>query len=94
MFLDLFNTPTYRPVLEAHGRGALPDKLHALSKAGRWGDMAAVIPNEIVETIGVCGAPDEVAAKLHERFDGVADRIGIMGSTPPDVLTELMRELN
>ncbi len=88
------STPAYRPVLEAHGWGALQDELNALSKAGRWGDMAAVIPDEVVETISVCGAPDEVAARLHERFDGIVDRIGITGSTPPDVLTGLMRELN
>jgi probable F420-dependent oxidoreductase len=70
------STPSYRPVLDAHGWGDLHVELNVLSKQGRWMDMIALIDDEVLNTIAVCGAPDQVARKLIERFDGVADRVG------------------
>ncbi len=69
------STPSYRPVLEAHGWGDLHVELNALSKQGRWVDMIGLIDDEILNTIAVCGTPAAVAAQLTRRFDGVADRV-------------------
>ncbi len=69
------STPSYRPVLDAHGWGDLHVELNALSKQGRWVDMIGLIDDDVMHTIAVCGTPDEVAAQLARRFEGVADRV-------------------
>ena len=69
------STPSYRPVLDAHGWGDLHVELNVLSKQGRWLDMIGLIDDDILQTIAVCGTPDEVGAKLVRRFDGVAERV-------------------
>ncbi|CAB4882574.1 unannotated protein [freshwater metagenome] len=69
------STPSYRPVLDAHGWGDLHLELNALSKQGRWLDMIGLIDDDILHTIAVCGTPAEVGAELVRRFDGVSDRV-------------------
>ena len=69
------STPSYRPVLDAHGWGDLHVELNVLSKQGRWLDMIGLIDDDILQTIAVCGTPDEVGANLVRRFDGVAERV-------------------
>ncbi len=64
------STPAYRPVLDAEGRGDLQPRLRALSLEGRWGDMAALIDDELLEAIVLRGDPDTVAHRLRSRFDG------------------------
>jgi len=68
------STPAYRPVLDVHGWGDLQPELNALSKRGEWGLMAGLITDEMIETIGVYGTPDVVAAETMKRF-GDCDRI-------------------
>ena len=70
------STPSYRPVLDAHGWGDLHVELNMLSKQGRWLDMIGLIDDEVLNTIAVCGTPEQVGRRLIERFDGVADRVG------------------
>ena len=84
------STPSYRPVLDAHGWGDLHLELNALSKQGRWGEMIGLIDDEVLTTIAVCGTPDEVAAKLHARFAGVADRVAFYMpfAAPTDLVAE------
>src|SRR5262249_46289297 len=43
------STPAYAPVLDVHGYGELHADLNRLSKAGRWADMAELIPDDFVE---------------------------------------------
>ncbi|MCU1396058.1 MAG: hypothetical protein JWM34_4486 [Ilumatobacteraceae bacterium] len=69
------STPSYAPVLRAHGWGDLHVELNALSKQGRWVDMIGLIDDEVMHTIAVCGTPSEVAEQLRRRFDGVSDRV-------------------
>jgi probable F420-dependent oxidoreductase len=71
------STPAYRPVLELHGWGHLQDELNALSKAGRWDDMAALIDEEMLAVFAVVAAPEEVARLLAERYGDVIDRISL-----------------
>ncbi|MTD55470.1 TIGR03617 family F420-dependent LLM class oxidoreductase [Amycolatopsis pithecellobii] len=90
------STLAYRPVLELHGWGALQDELHPLSKQGRWDEMTALVPDEVVRTMSVVGSTAEVAKGLRSRFDGLADRLNfyIPGDVPPptryaDLIAEL-----
>ncbi|MGV0791563.1 TIGR03617 family F420-dependent LLM class oxidoreductase [Mycolicibacterium sp. XJ1819] len=69
------STPAYRPVLDAHGWGELQPELNALSKQGRWDDMAGLIDDEVLHTIAACGTPAEVAAHIRDRVAGVSERI-------------------
>jgi probable F420-dependent oxidoreductase len=68
------STPAYRPVLEVHGWGELQTELNTLSKRGEWAQMATLITDEMIETIGVWGTPDQVATEIAQRF-GDCDRV-------------------
>ena len=86
------STPSYRPVLDAHGWGDLHVELNALSKLGRWLDMIGLIDDEILHTIAVCGTPAEVAEQLVRRFDGVADRVAFYMpyAAPTDLIAAIV----
>ena len=89
------STPAYRPVLDAHGWGDLQPELNAMSKQGRWQEMATLIDDEILHTIAACGTPSEVAAHIRDRVDGVSDRICLYqpGPIEVDALAEIVDEL-
>lgn len=69
------STPAYRRVLDVHGWGDLQTELNALSKQGRWKDMAGLIDDETLRTFAVCGEPEDIPARLVERYAGSCDRI-------------------
>ena len=69
------STPAYRPVLDVHGWGDLQPELNAMSKQGRWQEMATLIDDEILHTIAACGSPADVAAHIRDRVAGISDRI-------------------
>jgi probable F420-dependent oxidoreductase len=69
------STPAYRPVLEVEGRADLQPELNALSKQGEWSAMAERVDDALVEAIAVLGTPEQCAAQIARRFDGVADRV-------------------
>jgi len=71
------STAAYRRVLDTHGWGDLGMRLHRLSTsagAGKWAEMAALIPGEMLERFAVIGEPDAVAAELVRRYRGLLDR--------------------
>ena len=37
--------------------------------------MVELVSADMVDTLAVQGTPEECAAELHRRFDGVADRV-------------------
>ncbi len=69
------STPAYRGVLECHGWGELQTELNTLSKQGEWDAMGERITDEILEEFAVVAPPDQVAARLKDRFGGLIDRI-------------------
>ena len=69
------STPSYPGVLEAVGRGDLHERLHELSRAGRWADMAALVDDELLDVFAVRGPADELATRLEERWGGRLDRV-------------------
>lgn len=76
------STPAYKPVLAAHGWEDLQPELNAMSKQGRWQEMAGLIDDEILHTLAGCGSPAEIAAYVRDRIDGVADRVFLYQPTP------------
>jgi probable F420-dependent oxidoreductase len=86
------STPSYRVTLQAHGWQDLQEELNRLSKAGRWDEMAGLIPDDLFEAVCVIGTPPEVARLLRSRYHGIADRVAV--SLPyhpaPGVVEELL----
>lgn len=69
------STKAYRGVLDAHGWGETADRLRVLAREKRWKEMPPLITDEMVETIGVIGEPDEIRPMLQERYGAIVDRI-------------------
>ena len=76
------STPAYRSVLELYSAGDLSDRLREMSRAGQWGAMTALIPDDLLREFSVEAPAGELAAALHTRFDGVLDRILVYAPYP------------
>jgi hypothetical protein len=57
--------------------------------------MGSLIDDEILEAFAVVAPLDEVAEKIHERCDGVIDRVlvGFPSSVPDDTVSAVLQEL-
>jgi probable F420-dependent oxidoreductase len=76
------STPAYRSVLELYGAGDLAGRLRAMSRAGEWDAMTDLIPDDLLREFSVEALAGSLAGALHERFDGVLDRIMIYAPYP------------
>jgi probable F420-dependent oxidoreductase len=79
------STPAYRPVLELHGWDTLGDELHALSvgrREDKWTAMRDLIDDEVLDTFAVVADPDDLSARVRERYSGLVDRFSVYASYP------------
>ncbi|MEX2279800.1 MAG: TIGR03617 family F420-dependent LLM class oxidoreductase [Acidimicrobiia bacterium] len=78
------STPSYRIVLETHGWD-FAGELNAMSKRGEWKSMGALIPDEVVETVGIVAEPDRVGSAIKDRYGDRIARIGYytLDGAPP-----------
>ena len=79
------STPDYKVVLDAHGQGGLQPELNALTKRGGWAEMAALVPDELLEQVAICAPLDQVAARVRERCGEFADRVSLVAYTLRDL---------
>ena len=88
-------TPAYRGVLELHGWGELQSELNAMTKAGRWTEMGAVIDDEVLNTFAIVAEPDDVAAEVLKRYGDVFTRLHLYLKTEldRDVVSRIRQEL-
>lgn len=87
-------TVAYKPVLEVHGWGELQDELIALNRQHRTAEMAALITDEMVETIAIVGTPEQAVQKMKTRFGGLIARTGFHApDVEDDELTALLASL-
>lgn len=70
------STPSYVPVLEAHGWEAIHEQLNVLSRKGQWVEMAALITDEMLHEFAVVATRDQLAQRVRERYEGLLDRVG------------------
>ena len=80
------STPAYRPVLDAEGHGDLQPELRALTREGRWAEMAGLIDDDVLSSIVVRGDAASVAAQLRERYGDEVTRVAV---TVPHAIDEV-----
>lgn len=77
-------TPAYLPVFELHGYADLHPELQALARQDRWAEMAALVDDDLIETIAVVGEPHEIAPKVRARLDGISGSVSLVNNRAPD----------
>jgi probable F420-dependent oxidoreductase len=87
------STPSYRPVLDLHGWGRVGEELGSLAARGKWAEMPQLITDEILETFVIIGSWDDIADKLHAKYGGLLDRVGLYRPFVPGVEDEQWRQL-
>ena len=81
----MYSTPAYRPTLDLYGWGDLGDELRALVRGGRLDELAAAVPDELLDALVPTAPYGELAAVLLERFGPFADGIVLaMPAAAPD----------
>lgn len=71
------STRTYFPVFEVHGWASVGEELHRLSLTNGWAEMPKLITDEMAEAFTVIAPYAELPAKLHARYAGIADSLGL-----------------
>jgi hypothetical protein len=89
------STRSYHGVLESHGAEDLGHKLHDMSKTGRWSEMAAEIPDDLLHQFVAVAPYDRLAGAIATRFGGITDSITIdlPSSMPAGQKAELLADL-
>jgi probable F420-dependent oxidoreductase len=91
------STPAYFPVLAVHGLEELGHKLHAMTRQGKWSEMAAEIPDDVVHLFAAIGRYDQIANAITDRFGGLTDALNtrpnpeLPGHLPPDLVQDIRR---
>ena len=69
------STPAYRLIAELHG---WQDEAQALSQAarnGEWGKMPAMITDDMMETLVLCGTWSELPGMIRTKYGDLLDRV-------------------
>ena len=69
------STLAYRPVLEHHGWGGLREELRELVRQERWNELAAVVPDEVLDEFCTAVPYAGLAAALAERYAGLVTTV-------------------
>jgi len=91
-------TPGYWGVLEMHGLGDLGRELNQMSKQGKWNELAARVPDDVVHLFAAVGTHKEITKRIEARFGGLSDAINLRadstgggGDIPPDLIQDIKR---
>jgi probable F420-dependent oxidoreductase len=71
------STPAYRGVFDLHGVGDLGVKLTEMSKQGRWDQMAAQVPDDVLDLFVARATYDDLPAAIEKRYGGIVDTVSI-----------------
>ncbi len=71
------STPSYRPVMQLHGWGAVADKLSAHAARSEWEAMPALLSDEMLEAFCLVTNEADLAVALQDRYRGLADRLSV-----------------
>ena len=91
------STPAYAAPLAAHGLEGLAEELNRLSRAQRWSEMPGLIDDAVLERYAIVADHNHVAARLIERYAGLATRlefsIPVTGPAAAERLQDIVRTL-
>ncbi len=89
------STPAYKPPMDSVGYGDLQPRLNALSKEGKWDELATYIDDDFIDAFTTRGKPDEIAGKLKAKYGKHADRLSIYApyAAPDAMWKKIVTEL-
>ena len=91
------STRTYFPVLECHGFEDIGRQLHRLSLEGKWEEMGALVPDEMLDAFAIIGEYDEIPGMFKERYGGLVNEMHFSIQTTNDAehaqLRRIVRQL-
>lgn len=89
------STRAYWDVLRLHDMIELGEKINPYPRQNRWDEMAALIPDDIIDLFAVVADYGSIAKKLEARYRGLADTISlpIQPDDDPDQLAETVRAI-
>jgi probable F420-dependent oxidoreductase len=71
------STPSYRPVMALHGWQDTAESLSALAARGQWGEMPALISDEMLAEFAVQASPEQLPTALAQRYRGLVGRLSL-----------------
>jgi probable F420-dependent oxidoreductase len=81
------STPSYRPFLAWHGFEALGRELSGLARSGRFAEMAAQVPDALLDAVAVSSAPAGLGEAVRARYAGdLVQRVYPYATMPADDL--------
>jgi len=83
------STPSYSAVFDLHGWTEVRQTLSQMASRKQWGDMPALVSDEMVETFAIAAAPEEVGRAALARYQGLVDRITFYLPYQPGQLTSM-----
>lgn len=75
------STRAYWHVLRVHGLEDLGERLRPYPAAGRWQEMAALIPDDVLQLFAMVGTYDTIAEQIEARYGGLSDALSLF--VPP-----------
>jgi probable F420-dependent oxidoreductase len=91
------STQAYWPVLALHGLEDLGHKLNAMTRQGKWTEMAKEVPDDVVNLFAAVGRYDQIVKAIEERFGGLTDALNARanpkqpGRLPIDLVQDIRR---
>lgn len=71
----LYSTPAYWPTLRLYGWQEVGERLHRLTREGRWHDLRGAVSDEMLAALVPQGRYDEIAARVATPYGGIVRRI-------------------
>jgi probable F420-dependent oxidoreductase len=85
------STPSYRVILDVHGWGVVGEQLSRLAAAKRWGEMGALVSDEMLAAFAVEAPLDRIGQALRQRYEGVLDHVSAYLPYAPGPLDDAWR---
>lgn len=71
----LYSTPAYWRSLDLFGWREVGERLHRLSREGKWAEMQGAVDDAMLDALVPCGRYDEIAAVLRGCYGEAATRV-------------------
>lgn len=79
------STRSYWHVLRLHDMEELGERLRPLPAQGRWDEMAAMIPDDVIDLFATVAPFDTLADRIAKRYGGLADTLSLFMPTETEV---------